>query len=610
MSVWLYIVGGVAGALILGAVLLITWIKSFKRFQYAPLSKDAAHKLIRQGFNESRIPQPLDAIVIGSGIGGLTTAVVLARQGKKVLVLEQHDVIGGCTHTFEEKGLSFDTGLHYIGGRVWDRNRRSEIRRLFDMVTDGTVEWQPTHVNDKEAFDVAVSLVNQDSFAFRGGFHKMRKDLEARFPNEREAIDRYFKLIRRMNRLSPLGFAPKVLPTWLGNLVKLLPMYKEYKHYEGQTTREALLKLTKDEELIGLLTYLHGDIGVPPSKSSFAIHCMVVDHYIPGAAYPIGGSERLAVGAVQLIEKLGGKCLVRGPVGEILVENGTAVGVRMQRSGLEVRAPVVVSSAGVFNTFSKLLSTDAQPYVSDALQAMKSGAVTPSVGHMYVFIALKGGQQDLKLPPYNTWAYYSIDHDRNSEEWHTKGPKLPLVAVQRETADGVTIKADLIPTNGVFVSFPSAKDPTFAERYPGRSTCEVIMEANYEWFSKWAGTKVDHRGAEYDKLKDEIGKRVLDIVLFLYPELRDKIEFVSVGTPLTNEYYLNSRAGASYGIAHSVSRFAQDFLKPSTPIKNLYLSGQDVASAGVAGGLLGGAMCGFVISPLNFLRYNLRDLVA
>ncbi len=87
-------------------------------------------QVLKQGFNQSKVPDNLDAIVIGSGIGGLSSAAVLAKAGQKVLVLEQHDQAGGCCHTFIDKGYEFDVGLHYVGKMVDGQMDKT----LFDQV--------------------------------------------------------------------------------------------------------------------------------------------------------------------------------------------------------------------------------------------------------------------------------------------------------------------------------------------------------------------------------------------------------------------------------------------------------------------------------------------
>ena len=98
---------------------------------------------IRDGFTKRKIPTDLDVIVIGSGISGLTTAALLSRVGKKVLVLEQHYIAGGCTHTYEDKGFEFDTGIHYVGNV-------QKYQPLLDCITEHPIQWQQMGYKDYE----------------------------------------------------------------------------------------------------------------------------------------------------------------------------------------------------------------------------------------------------------------------------------------------------------------------------------------------------------------------------------------------------------------------------------------------------------------------------
>lgn len=122
-------------------------------------------------------------------MGGLSTAALLAKQGKKVLVLEQHDIAGGNLHTFTEKGYEFDTGLHYIGGKIGDLRNSSSVRKQLDYITDGGVEWEPM---EEDAYDVAI--VGEERFDFCAGWTKLKARLKQSFPEDEEAIDKYFQL--------------------------------------------------------------------------------------------------------------------------------------------------------------------------------------------------------------------------------------------------------------------------------------------------------------------------------------------------------------------------------------------------------------------------------
>src|SRR5208337_752220 len=240
---------------------------------------DCGEQLIATGttYKQAKLAEQWDAIVIGSGIGGLTAAVLLGvHTGKRVLVLERHYEAGGFTHTFHRPGYEWDVGLHYIGQM---QDERSAVRRAFDHVTAGSVQWQPM----PDVYDRAI--IEGRIFNFAAGLERFREGLLESFPGERRAIYRYIAAVKACNRASGLYYAEKAVPGPVATLAGSL-MRVPYTRWARQTTREVLESLTGNRELMGVLTAQWGDYGLPPGKSSFAAHATIVAHYFDGASYP------------------------------------------------------------------------------------------------------------------------------------------------------------------------------------------------------------------------------------------------------------------------------------------------------------------------------------
>lgn len=498
-----------------------------------------------------------DAIVIGSGIGGLSVAATLAKlSNQRVLVLERHYTAGGFTHTFRRPGYEWDVGVHYIGD-VSDP--RGSARKIFDFITDGELDW----ADMGDVYDRII--LGENSYDYVKGLENFRAQMHEYFPSEKDAINQYIEKVIATAKKAQLFFAEKAVPPFVSTLfggMMRRPLLKE----ATRTTREVIEEITQNQELIGVLTGQFGDYGLVPAESSFFIHAMVTSHYFRGAAYPTGGSARIAETILPVIERAGGEVITNAEVDEILIEDGEAVGVRLA-NGREFRAPLVVSDAGAVNTFSRLLPEGAAKATGFPTKIDEIGA---SVAHLSLYVGLKGTTEELGLEKTNLWVYPDHRHEQNFKRFQED------------------IHA---PLPVVYLSFPSAKDPDFDRRYPGHSTVEAVTLGPYEPFQAWENTSWKKRGAEYDELKASLSERLLDTLHKHAPGTRGKVEIAELSTPLTTRNFAAHPHGEIYGLQHTAHRFEQRWLRPKTPIKGLYLTGADICSAGVVGALMGGMLC-------------------
>ena len=135
----------------------------------------------------------------------------------------------------------------------------------------------------------------------------------------------------------------------------------------------------------------------------------------------------------------------------------------------------------------------------------------------------------------------------------------------------------------LFVSSPSAKDPSWASRYPGKATLVALAPTRFEYWGERGGERVHHRGPAYDQFKQRMQERMLAKVVELLPEIQGHVKHVTLGSPLSNNFYLGTSWGEAYGLEHTAKRFNAPYLRQTTPIPGLYLSGQDTMTDGVAG---------------------------
>ena len=509
-----------------------------------------------------------DTIVIGSGIGGLTTAAFLSKEGKSVLVLERHYTAGGFTHIFKRNGYEWDVGIHYIG-EVQRPN--SAIRRMFDYISDGKLQWADMgRVYDR-------IIIGKKEYELVKGVENFKAQLISYFPEEKKAIDEYVDLVFDVVKSMGSYYSSKALPPFLSRLLGGR-MRKKYLKYAGRTTREVLESITQNETLIKVLTGQYGDYGLPPKQSSFAMHATVVRHYFNGGSFPVGGSSEIVKTIDPVIEKGSGTILINAEVDEILIQKNKAIGVQM-KDGRKFHAKHVVSSTGIFNTYEKLIP----PAVLKKHKMQKQlEKVNPSVAHACLYIGLKGSPEALQLPKNNLWIYPEKgDHDTIVANY-LKDPKTPFPVV--------------------YISFPAAKDPSWPDRYPDRSTIDIITLLSFDLVKKWEGTQWMKRGKDYDQLKAEMSDRLLEILYQQLPHLRGKIDHSELSTPLTTQNFVNYKEGEIYGIDHTPERFKQKFLEPRTPIKNFYLTGQDIVSAGVGGAMFSGVVTASAMQGKNLIK--------
>lgn len=512
-----------------------------------------------------------DAIVIGSGIGGLTTAALLAKHaGKRVLVLERHYTAGGFTHAFHRPGYEWDVGVHYIG-QV--HNPASPVRAAFDHLTEGRLAWNPM----PDVYD-QIRIADR-VYEFRSGLDRFRDGLLQSFPLEGAAIDGYLAAVMACVKTTDSYFAEKAIPRIAARLAGAW-MRAPFLRWANSTTAEVLAGITTNRELIGVFTAQWGDYGLPPAESSFAVHATIAAHYFDGASYPVGGASQIAASIAPVIERSGGQIVVSAEVDKIVLDrSGRASGVRMA-DGREFRAPVIVSDAGALNTFGRLLPPD-----TPGCAAITSDihAIGHSMSYFSLYAGLNQSAADLGFSGTNIWAYPTPDHDANLARYY---------------ADAAA------PFPVLFISFPSAKDPEFTARHPGHATIEAITLAPYQWFSEWENTRWKHRGSAYDELKQGFTQRLLEGLERHVPATRGHIEHAEISTPVTTRHFANYQAGEAYGLSATPERFRLRSLCAQTPVRNLFLTGQDLTLLGVTGALFGG-----VVAASAILRRNLAGTV-
>lgn len=506
-----------------------------------------------------------DVIVIGSGMGGMTTATALSWLDYKVLLLEQAQTIGGLTHSFSRSGFTWDVGLHYCG--LFGRDQPAG--KILNWLSGGAIEFRSVGtVYDTLHFPDGFEI----SVARPAAAYKM--ELKDRFPDSVAEIDTYFEALQSADAAFRMVAAERSMPEpfrsahrwWNEN---------EIQRWCGRTTSEVIADIVTDPMLAAILSAQWGTYGGKPEEASFGVHALILSHYLDGASYPVGGAAAIAKGLVPVIEASDGRARAGTPVSTIVLEDGKAVGVRTS-AGEEFRAPVIVSAAGAGETVKHLLPEEigAQDW------AREIATFKPSVCHFEVYLGFEGDIARHGATRSNHWFY---------ESWNTD--------------DAIWAIATDAPPPMAFVSFPSLKDPTHEPGSSNKHTGQMMVLADWSAVAGFADGGAEARPAEWAEFKQDVEARMVTFFAEKFPALESMIAYRELGTPLATASFTRHEKGGFYGVETTPRRVLSESLNARTPVPGLFLTGQDVMSPGIAGALYGGMLGAAAIDPRIFQKF-------
>ena len=515
-----------------------------------------------------RAPSEVDVAVIGSGLGGLVSALALAKKGKRVAVFEAHYTAGGCATQFSRGGKKdryhFDVGLHYVG----DCGEHGQIPRILRAL-DVNVDFIPM---DQDGFD---TLVFPD-FKFRipANLDLYRERLVAMFPHEKKGIDAYVKLqaaVMKISQKMDENGGKMTLGTVASMGFGMLSIGK----IQNATIGEVLDQHVRDPKLRAVMLGQSGDYGLPPSRVSAILHFGLAGHYFKGAYYPRGGGQIIADKIVEKIEALGGEVHLRRPVEKILIENERAVGVKLEgRAGGEaenVRAKNVISNADYVMTLDKLIGREHLPSELNArLPKFEMAAAL-----FMTFLGIRGDLRKFGMSNTNYWQFDGYDMESfYSDVW-------------KENSD--------VHSHGAYITSASLKDPSSTHHAPeGISNVEVMTAVpgtNERWHVKDADALSFHYkdNAAYRDMKLKIEDEMVTRLEALFPGTKDAIVFRESASPVSHYRYTRATAGTGYGLAATPAQFMKGRPGYRGPLKGLYFAGASTrAGHGIVGAMMSG----------------------
>ena len=491
--------------------------------------------------------QEFDTIIIGSGAGGLSAALCLARAGQKVAVIEQHYVPGGWCHSFYIDGHRYSPGVHYIGGM----DKGESTCNLYEGL--GIANELVFFRMNKNAYEHC--WIGDERIDMPAGIDNLIDSLSERFPKEKKGIKKYLKLVKIVSK--ELFLIPKMNGFW--DNVTIPYRTRHLGKYGLFRLKRVIGWHIKDPLLKSVLNIQCGDHGLPPSKASFPFHCALMDHYFNGGFYPMGGGAAIVKAMTNAIKKYGGVIKTGLAVKRILVEGETklnAVGVELQ-NGEIIRAKRVISNADPAATYKMVGHQTLSPKLLKKLEATRY-----SVTSLMFFISVDMDVREAGLDSGNIWFMPGEDMDAIFE--------------------GLT-KVSILETDeydSLFISCSSLKDPL---SFNGRHhTLEVVTFIDYDAF-KALYTNPDETHERYQQIKERLNEKLMNTFKRILPAIHKNIVHLEVGTPITNEYYINTTKGNVYGTEKGFMQTGPFSYKAKTEIENLYMCGASIMSHGVAG---------------------------
>ena len=513
--------------------------------------------------NLASVSDDTEVVVIGSGIGGLSCAALLARYGLRVVVCESYSRPGGAAHAFERQGFTFDSGPSLYSGL--SSPSANPLRQVLDAIGE---ELPCATYN---TWGCCLPEGNFDTSVGAEQFIEVLRRLRGE-----GAIAQWQELQRVMEPLKSAAIAVppaamrfdwgaaltvgRFAPSLIGHAANIFKLTEPFSRIIDDVVTDPFIC-----NWLNLLCFLLS--GLPADGTSAAeMAFMFADWYRPGVVldYPMGGSGALVDALVRGLKRRGGQLYLKAHVEQVLVENNRAVGVRL-RGGKEIRARrAVVSNASVWDTL-KLLPVGAVP------PSFRSKRQATPACESFMHLHLGIDAQRLR----ELACHYIVVNDWNL---------------------GVTA-----PQNVVLVSIPSLLDPSLAPK--GKHAIHVYTPGN-EPYALWEG--LDRRSQEYALQKQARSQVMWQALERVIPDIRSRCEVALVGTPLTHERFLRRDRG-SYGPAIRAGKGL--FPGPGTPLPGLFCCGDSTfPGIGLPAVAASGMMAANTLAPISKHQVMLQEI--
>lgn len=497
-----------------------------------------------------------DAVIVGSGMGGLACGTIMAKEGYSVCIIEKNKQIGGTLQTYARDKVIFDSGVHYVGGLEKGQNTYQLFKYL------GIMDKVKLKKLDDDIFDAVAFADDPKIYRYAQTYDRFIQVMLEDFPDEEIAIRKYCEAIKETCSKFPLynlrsgGFSSKV----------------DALETDTKAFIESLTSNKKLQNVLGGTNLLYAG---QPDKTPFYVHALVINSYIESSYRFIDGGSQIARFLAKEITSRGGVILRDTKVTKLVEEEGRIQYAELH-DGRKIYADKFISNIHPQQTLELTNSDMIKKAYRNRINGLEN-----SISVFCVNVVMK--KDTFKYLNYNFYCFTEDDPwsaiQHTPENWPNGYALFFTVSSKtKEYADGITLMA--------YMHFDEVK--------------------------KWSHTfntvsEEEDRGADYEQFKIEKTEKIFDDVEKRFPGFRDCIKSYYVATPLTWRDYIGGSDGSLYGIAKDYREPMKTFISPRTKIPNLYLTGQNLNMHGILGVTVGSVVTCADIFGMDYLLEKINN---
>ena len=492
-----------------------------------------------------------DFVIIGAGLGGLATSLILSKEGYKTLLIEKNNLIGGTLQSFKRKNCHFDTGMHYLGSL--DKGQvLYKIFKYFEIL-----DQIPVKKMDTNGFDI-FNIAGKEYY-YGMGYDNFKAQLLKSFPEEEKAIDLYISKIRTVSDSFDLY-----------NMRYPVKMDLDSLDAVSENLQEFLDSITDNNMLKQVLSGLNSLYAGTPENTSLYIHALINNYYIKSAYRVLGGGNKIAQAFAHQIKKYGGEILVNQELvsfdyddeGKIICANTSKKQKFYADNFISDLHPELTIKIAGEERFRKV-------YV----KRIKS--LENSISTFVVHLVLKNNN----FPELNANYHYYEEPNVWGVSYYNK---------------------DTWPQG--YMLYTSCNTET-------ENKClSIFTYMKFDEVEQWADTKVGKRPQAYYDWKEAKSKELIKFVSKQFPGLENNVESFYSSSPLTYRDYTGSKDGSMYGILRDSRNPVKSQIMPRTKIPNLFLTGQNLNLHGMLGVIMSSFVTAGEFTGLNHLVKQVDDI--